>query len=98
MIRSSSTRTASAFALLAALVTSAPAAAQNTPSPSNAQSTAADESMTAFGNRDKLCIEWTDECRHCVRSEADKIACSNIGIACQTKEIRCISRTNETTK
>lgn len=39
------------------------------------------------------CSRWTDECVTCMR-EADTAAapvCSNIGIACQPKAIRCLS-------
>jgi hypothetical protein len=39
------------------------------------------------------CSRWTDECITCTR-EADNAAapvCSNIGIACQPKAIRCLS-------
>ena len=39
------------------------------------------------------CSRWTDECVTCTR-EADNAAapvCSNIGIACQPKAIRCLS-------
>jgi hypothetical protein len=40
------------------------------------------------------CSRWTDECVTCTR-EADNAAapvCSNIGIACQPKAIRCLSQ------
>jgi hypothetical protein len=39
------------------------------------------------------CKRWTDECVTCTR-EADNDSapvCSNIGIACQPKAIRCVS-------
>lgn len=39
------------------------------------------------------CSRWTDECVTCTR-EADNAAapvCSNIGIACQPKAIRCLT-------
>ena len=39
------------------------------------------------------CSRWTDECVTCTR-ESDTAAapvCSNIGIACQPKAIRCLS-------
>ncbi|MEH2512092.1 hypothetical protein V1291_003446 [Nitrobacteraceae bacterium AZCC 1564] len=39
------------------------------------------------------CSRWTDECVTCTR-EADNAAapvCSNIGIACQPKAIRCLN-------
>jgi hypothetical protein len=37
------------------------------------------------------CGRWTDECVTCTRgAEGDAPSCSNIGIACQPKAIRCI--------
>ena len=37
------------------------------------------------------CMRWTDECVNCTRG-ADGAAptCSNIGVACQPKAIRCL--------
>jgi hypothetical protein len=38
------------------------------------------------------CSRWTDECVNCARgSQGDAPVCSNIGIACQPKAIRCLS-------
>jgi hypothetical protein len=38
------------------------------------------------------CSRWTDECVNCTRgAESEAPACSNIGIACQPKAIRCLS-------
>jgi hypothetical protein len=38
------------------------------------------------------CSRWTDECVNCSRSGGGEAAvCSNIGIACQPKAIRCLS-------
>jgi len=48
--------------------------------------------MHAFGERDKQCAAWTDDCRIC-RRNGDTVACSNIGIACQPKDIRCTAPT-----
>ena len=37
------------------------------------------------------CSRWTDECVSCMRgAEGEAPSCSNIGIACQPKAIRCI--------
>ena len=37
------------------------------------------------------CTRWTDECVNCTRgADGDAPVCSNIGIACQPKAIRCI--------
>ena len=36
------------------------------------------------------CSQWTDECVSCSRgAEGEAPVCSNIGIACQPKAIRC---------
>jgi hypothetical protein len=39
------------------------------------------------------CSRWTDECVTCTRETDNAVApvCSNIGIACQPKAIRCLS-------
>ena len=37
------------------------------------------------------CSRWTDECVSCLRgAEGEAPVCSNIGIACQPKAVRCI--------
>jgi hypothetical protein len=73
--------------------TSAPAPA---PAPAPA-APAADASIHAYGDRDKTCLAWTDQCRSCTRGDGDAIVCSNIGIACQPAEITC-SRRSEPAK
>lgn len=38
------------------------------------------------------CSRWTDECVNCTRdSAAGAPICSNIGMACQPKSIRCLA-------
>jgi hypothetical protein len=38
------------------------------------------------------CSRWTDECVSCTRGAGDEApVCSNIGVACQPKAIRCVS-------
>jgi hypothetical protein len=38
------------------------------------------------------CGRWTDDCVNCARStEGEAPLCSNIGVACQPKAIRCLS-------
>ena len=68
-----------------------PAPPQSSPAPPPAAEVA---TMQAFGERDKACAAWTDDCRICRRS-SDGVACSNISIACQPKDIRCTSRAGE---
>jgi hypothetical protein len=45
-----------------------------------------------FGDSDKTCVAWTDECRLCLREADNTVVCSNIGIACQPAETRCTAR------
>jgi hypothetical protein len=43
----------------------------------------------------KDCMAWTDSCVNCSRSEpGGDYSCSNIGIACQPKEVVCVRRDN----
>ena len=35
-----------------------------------------DDTIWQFGRHEKLCIEWTDDCRQCRRAETDAISCS----------------------
>jgi len=38
------------------------------------------------------CSRWTDDCVNCSREGKDTPpACSNIGVACQPKAVRCLS-------
>ena len=37
---------------------------------------------------DSDCVEWTDDCRVCVKT-AEQVACSNAGIACQPGVTHC---------
>ena len=38
------------------------------------------------------CARWTDECVNCTRAtDGEAPVCSNVGIACQPKVIRCVS-------
>jgi len=39
------------------------------------------------------CARWTDECVNCARgaTSGEAPVCSNIGFACQPKEIRCLA-------
>jgi hypothetical protein len=53
----------------------------------------------AYGRQDKDCLEWSDTCVICVRAQSGgDYSCSNIGIACQPKEVRCMRRADEKTK
>ncbi len=52
-----------------------------------------------YGERNKDCLEWTDTCVNCVRAQSgDNFSCSNIGIACQPKDVTCVKRADDKTK
>jgi hypothetical protein len=40
---------------------------------------------------DATCLEWTDGCRVCQRSNGE-VSCSNVGIACVPKAEECTRR------
>ena len=56
--------------------------------------------MQGYGDRNKDCMEWTDTCVNCVRDQSSEnfSSCSNIGIACQPKEVTCVRRADEKAK
>jgi hypothetical protein len=56
------------------------------------------ESMWQFGERDKLCLTWTDGCRGCRRVDAATFNCSNVGTACLQQDIRCTARMSDMPK
>jgi hypothetical protein len=64
-----------------------------TPSPA-----ASDASLHNFGEREKTCVEWTDNCRTCTRAESGQETCSNIGPTCQPAAIISCVRRNEPAK
>jgi hypothetical protein len=82
--------------LVALLLTSAAAGAQDPSLPSETPPQGVPETVWQFGEREKLCLEWTDDCRVCRRIEARQIACSNVGIACLPKPPRCTVGATET--
>jgi hypothetical protein len=51
---------------------------------------AAADWMQEYGSRNKDCLEWSDTCANCVRAQSgENFSCSNIGIACQPKDVKC---------
>jgi hypothetical protein len=52
-------------------------------------------SVQAYGDRNKSCAAWTDDCVTCSRKEDAELACSNIGIACQPKDVRCLRQQDD---
>ena len=75
------------------------AAAQKPPeAPADAPAGEIEKHLHNYGSVDPTCIRWTDQCRTCNRGSGEgKFGCSNIGIACQPKEVECLerSRTDE---
>ena len=61
--------------------------AQNTVELNQLSSNPNTPSVQSYGEHEKLCLAWTDGCVICNPS-----GCSNIGIACQPKEITCTDR------
>ena len=52
--------------------------------------------VQSYGDSNKSCTSWTDGCVTCKRDEKAERACSNIGIACQPKGVRCLDSTKTT--
>ena len=60
---------------------------------------AAADWVQEYGSRNKDCLEWSDTCVNCVRAQpGGNFNCSNVGIACQPKEVKCNRRVDEKTK
>ena len=54
-------------------------------------------SIFGYHKVDKTCRAWDDGCRTCVVSIREGVAaasCSNIGIACQPRDIKCTAHAN----
>jgi hypothetical protein len=85
------TRAVVIAAFLLALASAASAQSSSPPAqvPTPAQEEA---SMHGYGDNDKTCVEWTDGCGTCIRSDTGEPVCPNIGIACQPKAISCVRR------
>ena len=46
-----------------------------------------------YGDCDNTCLRWSDGCRTCIRLADGSPSCSNIGIACQPKQLlTCLAR------
>jgi hypothetical protein len=80
------------FALVFAL---AAVRAQTPSAPAPSSPSAAEASIHGYGDHDKTCLAWTDQCRSCTRGAKDEVICSNIGIACQPTAIACTQRRPE---
>ena len=89
--------TAAIAPLAALLLAATPGRAQQAPAESPPP--ASEEHQKHVYNYDKFdlaCLRWTDQCRICVRNTSGQDSvCSNIGIACQPKNIECLRRGDE---
>jgi hypothetical protein len=62
-----------------------------TPSPGQSSKlTPRELTVLSYGNNNKACVAWSDGCVSCKRVDCEQGQCSNIGIACQPGEIRCL--------
>jgi hypothetical protein len=52
---------------------------------------AAQATIFTFDRANPSCQSWTDTCRTCARGNSGAI-CSNVGIACQPKQVACTQR------
>jgi hypothetical protein len=73
---------ASQFLMLSASAQDGFRATQDNPTAANR----AEVHLHNYGEFDKACVAWTDGCRNCGRDAG----CSNIGVACQPKEVTCL--------
>jgi hypothetical protein len=52
--------------------------------------------ILSYGRNDVSCREWSDSCVTCKRHPtSEDYSCSNIGIACQPKNVECLRREDE---
>ena len=81
---------AAALGLFAALllVTTTASAPQASDEPKPPDSGQIERHVHNYGEIDRSCLRWTDQCRICSRTGG----CSNIGIACQPTEVECLER------
>jgi hypothetical protein len=86
------------LAAMVLVLAAAAARAQTPPAPTPPPPSAAEASIHAYGDRDKTCTAWTDQCRTCTRGANAEVSCSNIGIACQPAAITCTARRPEPAK
>jgi len=84
--------------VVAALLLTAAAAAAQEPVPSpNTAPPAPPSSLHVenYGTFHAACLRWSDGCRTCSRGSSEEPVCSNIGIACQPAEVKCIAQRDE---
>jgi hypothetical protein len=94
MTRGESNRSVRALACIVMLAFITPVVAADLPlKPATeappANTTQPAKSAGPFAAPSATCQEWTDGCRTCQRQPTGEAACSNVGIACVSKELKC---------
>jgi len=57
------------------------------------------DGVQSYGQHNKECLEWTDTCVNCVRTQSGgDYSCSNVGVACQPKQVECLRHPSEKAK
>ena len=70
--------------------------AQNQSPSSDEHKSPGDLAILSYGRNDVSCMEWSDRCVSCKRHQTGgEYSCSNIGIACQPKDVECLRRGDE---
>ena len=87
-----------AIAMLAGVFALAAAFSQQPAPPETPAPATESPSIQAYGDRDATCVRWVDSCRACSRGPDGAPLCSNIGIACQPKQVECTERKEEAPK
>jgi hypothetical protein len=63
---------------------------------SDAPENPSDLAILSYGRNNVSCMEWSDSCVTCKRHQTGgEYSCSNIGIACQPKNVQCLQRGDE---
>lgn len=81
------------------LVSGSVAFGQNQSSSPGVQKNSEELGIQGYGRNDTSCLEWSDSCVSCRRNQpAEEFSCSNIGIACQPQNIKCLRRSAKSAK
>jgi hypothetical protein len=78
------------WALMFALLGTPTARAETQQSPAAPLVRKTDAHVHNYGDLNRACLSWTDQCRSCRRDDSGNPVCSNIGFACQPVEVRCL--------
>jgi hypothetical protein len=85
--------------LIFLLVLGTEAFSQNQTPSSDTPKNSSESAVQSYGHSDVSCMEWSDSCVTCRRhQQGGEYSCSNIGIACQPKNVQCVLRGDEAAK